>query len=86
VTRRNDRAERVPEQRERVETERLGGEIHVPGEHVQGQARRLDPLAAPLAPLVDVEQPEVVRERIQPGPEVLMVEPRPAVQHEDRET
>ena len=66
--------------------QRLGGTIDVLGEHVQGQARRLDPVAPPLSPLVDVEKPELVRERIQPGPKKLMVEPRPAVEDEDGQT
>ena len=35
--------------------------------------------------LVDVEEPELVRQRVEPGPEHRVVEPRPTVQDEQRE-
>jgi hypothetical protein len=37
-----------------------------------------------LPALVDVQQPELVTERIEEGPEHAVVEPRPAVKHDQR--
>jgi hypothetical protein len=38
-----------------------------------------------LAPGVDVEQPELVPEGVEPGGKVRMVEPRPAVENDHGE-
>ena len=82
---RDDRAEGVPEQREAVEPERLGEQVDVAGEDLERERRRIDALAAPLSALVDVEQPELVAERVEVRPEHGVVEPGPAVQHDQRE-
>jgi hypothetical protein len=44
--------------------------------------RRVDPLAPALAPLVDVEQLELVAERVEPRRHVGVVEARPSVQED----
>src|SRR5205085_5790705 len=46
---------------------------------------RVDALAPPLAALVDVEQAELVPERVEPRAEHRVVEPRPAVEDDERE-
>ncbi len=85
VLRRDDRAERVAQQGEALQPERLSKQVDVAGEDVERQRRGIDPLAAPLPALVHVEQPELVAERVEVGPKRAVVEPRPAVQHDHRE-
>jgi hypothetical protein len=85
VLRRDDRAERVAEEGELVELERLGEQVDVAGEDVERQRGGIDPLAAPLPALVDVKQLEVVAERVEVGPKRAVVEPGAAVEHDHRE-
>jgi hypothetical protein len=47
---------------------------------------RVDALRAALAALVDVQNPVVTRERVQVWPEHVVIQARPAVQHDQRET
>src|SRR5919109_63183 len=82
---RDDRAEGVAEQCEAVETERLGEQVDVAGEDLEAQRLRVDALALPLASLVDVEHAELIAERVEPGTEVRVVEPRPPVEDDERE-
>ena len=81
---RDDRAEGVAEQREAIELERLGEQVDVPREDLEAERRRIDPLALPLPALVDVEDTKLLAERVQPGPKVRVVEPRPAVEDYER--
>src|SRR5207247_6212770 len=54
VGRRDDRPERMPEQPEALELERLRELVDVARQDRQGQSRRIDAIAAALTPLVDV--------------------------------
>src|SRR5207248_5931286 len=81
----DDRAERVAEEREPFEPERLREQVDVAREHVERERGRVDTLAAALSPLVDVEEPELVSERIEPRPEHRVVHPRSAVEDDQRE-
>ena len=63
VLRRDDRAERVAEQREALQLERVREQVDVTREDVERQRRGIDALAAPLTAFVYVEQPELVTER-----------------------
>ena len=60
-------------------------QVDVAGEDVERERLGVDPVAAPLAALVDVQQPELVAERVEPRPEHRVVEAGPAVQHDQRE-
>ncbi len=82
---RDDRAEGVAEEREAVELERLRQPVDVPREDLEGERRRIDTLALPLSALVDVEDAELLAERVEPGPQVRVVEPRPAVEDDQRQ-
>ena len=81
----DDRAEGVAEEREPLEPERVGEQVDVAREDLEAERRRVDALAAPLAALVDVEDAAIVAERVEPGPEVRVVEPRPAVEDDQRQ-
>jgi hypothetical protein len=70
---------------EAVEHERLGEQVDVACEHLERERLRVDPLAPSLAALVHVEEAKLVAERIEPGPEGRVVEPRPAVEDDQRE-
>ena len=74
----------MAEQREAVELERLGEQVDIPREDLEAERRRIDPLALPLPALVDVEDTELLAERVEPGPQVRVVEPRPAVEDYER--
>ena len=76
----NDRAEGMTEQYERLEVERLGERVDVAGEDLERECLRVDPVASSLPPLVEVEQPDVLGERIEVGTEHRVVEAWPAVQ------
>jgi len=85
VPRRDDRTEGVAEERETVQAERFGEQVDVVREAVEAQRRWVDAIASALSPLVDVEQPELVREWVEPGRHVGVVEAWPAVQDDHRE-
>ena len=82
---RDDRAERVAEQCEAVEPKRLGEQVDIAREDLQAESRRVDALAPPLSALVDVEDAELLAERVEPRPQVDVVEPSTAVEHDERE-
>ena len=82
---RDDRAEGVAEQREAIELERLGEQVDIPREDLEAERRRIDPLALSLPALVDVEDTKLLAERVQPGPKVRVVEPRPPVEDYERQ-
>src|SRR5439155_17879471 len=84
VIRRDDRAERVTEQREAVELERLGEQVDVPGEDLERQGFRIDAVGAALAALVNVKQAKVVAQRVEVRPEHRVVQTRPAVENDQR--
>ena len=84
VVGRDDRAERMAEHDETIEVEGLGQQVDVPGENLERERRGVDPLGAALAALVDVEHAVLVAQRIEVGPEHRMVQPRPAVEHDQR--
>ena len=69
---------------ESVEAESVGEEVDIVREAVEAQALGVDALAATLAPRVDVEQPELVPEGVEPGRKMRVVEPRPAVEDYER--
>jgi hypothetical protein len=75
----------VSEEREAREAERVGQHVDVPREDLEAQRRRLNALAAPLAPLVDVDHTGDIGERVEPGPEGGVVEPGPAVENDQRQ-
>ena len=74
----------MAEQGEPLQLERFREQVDVAGEDVERQRRGIHPLAAPLAALVHVEQPELVTERVEVGPKPSVVEPRPAVEDDHR--
>src|SRR5439155_15108911 len=80
VVRRDDRTERMAEQGEAVELERLGQQVDVAGEDLERERGGIDPLRAPLPALVDVEHAVLVAERVEVRPEHRVVESWSAVQ------
>src|SRR5262249_11967284 len=81
---RNDRAEGVAQEREPVELQGSGEQIDVAGEDLEAERRRVDALRTALASFVDVEEPVLVSERVEIGPEHRVVESRPAVENDQR--
>ena len=75
----------MAEEREAVQAQGVGEQVDVAREAVEGQRLRVDSVASALAPLVDVEQPELVAEGVEPRRHVRVVEPRSSVQHDHRE-
>ena len=75
----------MAEQREAVEPEGLGKQVDIAREDLEAEGRRVDALALPLSALVDVEDAELLAERVEPRAQVLVVEPRPAVKHHEGE-
>ena len=75
----------MAEQSEPLERERVCEQVDVAGEDVERERGGVDPLAAALAALVDVEDAELLRERIEPRPQVRVVKSRPAVKDDQRE-
>ena len=85
VRHRDDRTEGVPEEREPVELERFREKVDVLGEAVEAQTLGIDPFTTALSPLVDVEEPELVSERVEPWGQVRVVEAGAAVEQDHRE-
>jgi hypothetical protein len=75
----------VAEQSEALERQRFGHQVDVAREAFEGERRRVDALAAPLAALVDVQQAELVAERGEPRLRGGVIEPGPAVEDDQRE-
>ena len=75
----------MAEERKGVQAEGGGEQVDVVREGVEAQGCRVDSVASALPPLVDVEQPELVAERVEPRRHVGVVEPRPAVQDDHGE-
>ena len=74
----------MAEQCEALELERLGEQVDVPCEDLEAERRRIDPLALPLSALVDIEDSELLGERVEPGAQVRVVEPRPTMEDYER--
>jgi hypothetical protein len=81
----DDRPEGVPEQREPLELEGVREPVDVLREDLEAERARIDPPAPTLPTLVDVEETELGAERVQPGPEVRVVEARPTVEDDQRQ-
>jgi hypothetical protein len=75
----------VAEEGEALESTCLREPVDIAGEDLEAERRRVDPFAPPLAALVHVKHAALVTERVEPGPEVCVVEARPAVEDDQRD-
>lgn len=80
----DDRPEGVAEDRKTVELEGLRKQVDVPCEDLEAECDRVDTLAPSLAPLVDIQDAEILGERVEPRPEVRVVEPGASVEDDQR--
>src|SRR5262245_55277176 len=81
---RNERAERVTEDRELIELERFGEQIDVGCEGLERERLWIDTVGAALSTLVYIQHTEVLAEGIEVRPKHRVIHPT-AVQHDQRE-
>ena len=82
VLQRDERTVRMPEHRVAVQVHRPRQHDHVLRHPLERPRRLRRPLRPAVRSLIDQQQPELVGQRIQVVGELVMVQPRPAVEHD----
>ena len=85
VLQRDERAEGVPEDGVALEPERAREGVHVAGVLLERPGLRRRRVRPALGALVDEQEPAVVAQRVEPVAEHRVVEPRAAVEHDQRQ-